>query len=84
MSGVRVPFSAAALDARAHREEDLTLARTVSYRNGVQQPVRTVLDNSEPSLTAPTPNAPTMEASPVLVPAPKRRRVVLPDPVALR
>jgi hypothetical protein len=69
---LRLPFPTA-LDGRAHREEELTLARTASYQR-----------NRKPSLPEPPDGTTVMGSTPVAAPNPGRRRVVLPDPVAFK
>ncbi|KAK3329071.1 hypothetical protein B0H66DRAFT_540180 [Apodospora peruviana] len=81
---IRMPFPGAALDARVHREEQLTLARTNSQLNAR----RAMLDTSiPPKSVGPRLNSATVaskDGSPDVSLTQKRRRVVLPDPVALK
>ncbi|KAK4144770.1 uncharacterized protein C8A04DRAFT_11224 [Dichotomopilus funicola] len=60
------------VDARVHREEELTLARTASYRRNATLGARE------------TPDRATMDSAPTVRPGLGRRRVVLPDPVAFK
>lgn len=78
-----MPFPGAALDDRVHREEEHTLARTNSHRNALESQ-RVVLDTNVSSSMAPTVAPISKEPSPSASPPPERRRVVLPDPVALK
>ncbi|KAK0731858.1 hypothetical protein B0H67DRAFT_476141 [Lasiosphaeris hirsuta] len=78
-----------ALDGRAHREEDLTLARINSQQPRQppnSNPRPTVLDTPQVVSAGPRLDgaAAAMESPPMAPPAPQRRRVVLPDPVAFR
>ncbi|KAK0657691.1 hypothetical protein B0T16DRAFT_488794 [Cercophora newfieldiana] len=79
---LRRPFPGSALDGRAYREEDVTLARLNSQRNA--RP--TVIDTLPIMSPGPRPNsAAVVNESPTLAPpSPARRRVVLPDPIAFR
>ncbi|KAK4231243.1 hypothetical protein QBC38DRAFT_467248 [Podospora fimiseda] len=70
-----LPFPAS-LDARVHREEELTLARTLSHR-AARPPAAAVPDNQDGAAVA-------SETSLNTPPAPGRRRVVLPDPIAFK
>jgi hypothetical protein len=76
----RLGFPASAMDGRLHREEELTLARVNSRRNG--QPV----SNQGTTVSAGSKLEGSSEerASPSTLPAPQKRRVVLPDPVAFK
>ncbi|CAP59846.1 uncharacterized protein PODANS_1_1740 [Podospora anserina S mat+] len=72
---IRIPFPpAASLDGRAHREEDITLARTASNKNA-RPAVPETPDGAA---------AAKVEAALALPPASNRRRVVLPDPIAFK
>jgi len=73
------PGTQATLDARVHREEQLTLARTTSQLNTRNA----ALDPSLPAMPAAAAPTQTPLAA-TISKALKRRRVVLPDPVALR
>ncbi|KAK1777980.1 hypothetical protein QBC45DRAFT_176661 [Copromyces sp. CBS 386.78] len=81
---LRMPFPGAALDARVHREEELSLARTNSHRNAILQSQPALLDTNVSSSMAPTAASVIKDPSPSASPPPERRRVVLPDPVALK
>ncbi|KAK4204026.1 hypothetical protein QBC40DRAFT_218209 [Triangularia verruculosa] len=72
---IRIPFPAASLDGRAHREENITLARTASHRNA-----RPAVPETPDGATA----AKVEAAALALPPGPGRRRVVLPDPIAFK
>ncbi|KAL2165562.1 hypothetical protein VTH06DRAFT_864 [Thermothelomyces fergusii] len=68
---LRIPFPTA-VDPRVHREEELTLARKASYQRSVRSAVPDAPDDAAMgSVSTPAPNT-------------KRRRVVLPDPVAFK
>ncbi|KAK4170093.1 hypothetical protein QBC43DRAFT_45 [Cladorrhinum sp. PSN259] len=69
------PFPAS-LDARVHREEELTLARTLSHRTP-KQPAAAVPEAQDGAAVA-------AEASLNAPPASGRRRVALPDPIAFK
>lgn len=67
----------APLDGRLHREEELTLARVASQRNartaaGLEAHAGASLDGSGRASTSMSPTPP------------KKKRVVLPDPVAFK
>lgn len=85
---LRLSFPATALDGRVHREEELTLARTASLQQQQQQHQQHQHAASpnppaaEPSDDAVVPAA--MDPSPAVPLNPNRRRVALPDPVALK
>ncbi|KAH6853348.1 hypothetical protein B0I37DRAFT_359061 [Chaetomium sp. MPI-CAGE-AT-0009] len=66
-----------AVDPRAHREEELTLARTASYHNH---------QRNAKSAAPETPDGAAMSSAlpPPVTPSTGRRRVVLPDPVAFK
>ncbi|KAK1835519.1 hypothetical protein QBC39DRAFT_416054 [Podospora conica] len=74
---LRRPFPGPSLDGRAHREEDITLARNTSYRNNSTP--------ETPPVMSPKPK-PKPGGGVVASPAPRppQRRVALPDPVAFR
>jgi hypothetical protein len=61
-----------ATDPRAHREEELTLARTTSYQR-----------NAKPAVPE-SPDGAAMSSAPPARSNTARRRVVLPDPVAFK
>ncbi|KAJ4290744.1 hypothetical protein N0V88_006493 [Collariella sp. IMI 366227] len=65
---LRIGFPTTAFDARVHREEELTLARTATRQNDVKPPLPDALDGVASSVPPPL----------------NRRRVVLPDPVAFK
>ncbi|KAK3393842.1 hypothetical protein B0H63DRAFT_555152 [Podospora didyma] len=81
----RLSFPTSSLDGRVHREEEPTLARTISSRNS-RPPALEII--SRPPSAAPkletTPPAVLDMAAPLAPPAPNRRRVVLPDPIAFK
>lgn len=82
----RLQFPGSALDARAHREEDLTIARMASQRS--QRPPAQESQTPPPKSASLRPDGAASKSSsespPATSPPPIRRRVVLPDPVAFR
>ncbi len=73
---LRLAFPATALDARVHREEELTLARAATAAaTASRRKTPDGLATLSASASAPSPAGP---------PTAGRRRVVLPDPVAFK
>jgi hypothetical protein len=72
----RLDFPTTALDARVHREEELSLAQIASQHRNAKTAVPEPPDGAAV--------APAMGSVPGSGPVPNRRRVALPDPVALK
>ncbi|KAM7222173.1 hypothetical protein V8F06_002445 [Rhypophila decipiens] len=84
----RLPFPGAALDARVHNEEQLTIARTTSQMMNrkaamPETPLPTMPPGSRFDGNTSAPVKASLPPSQAQAPQ-KRRRVVLPDPVAMR
>lgn len=70
-------------DGRTHREEEITHARLLAQRAAAAR-----ASQQDPSSTSaavdPMNDTPAKTPSPAMSPAPQRRHVVFPDPVAFR
>ncbi|KAL2260803.1 hypothetical protein VTK26DRAFT_5101 [Humicola hyalothermophila] len=73
---LRVPFPTVALDGRVHREEELTLARIASQQRHARPAVSNATNSAAPGTA--------MDGSSVAHPRSSRRRVVIPDPLAIK
>src|SRR4051812_10484549 len=80
----RLSFPTSSLDGRVHREEELTLARTISTSRRNSRPPPLEIISRPPSAAPKLETAVVDMAAPLAPPAPNRRRVVLPDPIAFR
>jgi hypothetical protein len=78
----RFPLATYAYDPRAYREEDITQARLAAARTNSRGSTREAITPmaGDGKLERATTNSP----SPAVSPAPQRRNVVFPDPVAFR
>jgi hypothetical protein len=80
----KLTFTTAALDGRVHREEELTLARTLTQRSQQHSattaslPVPETPDDAAVAAAMDGPHAVTLNSSS------NRRRVALPDPLAFK